>query len=75
MRERMGTLRGCLDVQPTPGGDAILTASAPTQRRERPSESTVKSHITNTLTKLHLAGRTQAAVYARQKGIVRRDRE
>ena len=39
------------------------------------SEKTVKSHITNILNKLHLADRTQAAVYAWQEGIVRRDRE
>ena len=37
------------------------------------SEKTVKTHITNILNKLHLADRTQAAVYAWQKGIVRRD--
>jgi DNA-binding NarL/FixJ family response regulator len=37
------------------------------------SEKTVKSHITNILNKLHLADRTQAAVYAWQEGIVRRD--
>jgi NarL family two-component system response regulator LiaR len=36
------------------------------------SEKTVKSHITNLLNKLHLADRTQAAVYAWQEGIVRR---
>jgi NarL family two-component system response regulator LiaR len=37
------------------------------------SEKTVKTHITNLLTKLHLTDRTQAAVYAWQTGIVRRD--
>jgi NarL family two-component system response regulator LiaR len=37
------------------------------------SEKTVKSHITNILNKLHLADRTQAAVYAWRQGIVRRD--
>ena len=37
------------------------------------SEKTVKSHITNILNKLHLSDRTQAAVYAWQEGIVRRD--
>lgn len=37
------------------------------------SEKTVKTHITNILTKLHLSDRTQAAVYAWQSGIVRRD--
>lgn len=37
------------------------------------SEKTVKTHVTNILTKLHLADRTQAAVYAWQAGIVRRD--
>ncbi|MCK5647102.1 MAG: response regulator transcription factor [Anaerolineales bacterium] len=37
------------------------------------SENTVKGHVSNILSKLHLADRTQAAVYAWQKGIVRRD--
>lgn len=37
------------------------------------SEKTVKTHITNILSKLHLADRTQAAVFAWQEGIVRRD--
>lgn len=36
------------------------------------SEKTVKSHITNILSKLHLSDRTQAAVFAWQSGIVRR---
>lgn len=36
------------------------------------AEKTVKSHITNILSKLHLADRTQAAVYAWQEGIVRK---
>ncbi len=36
------------------------------------SEKTVKSHIGNILSKLHLADRTQAAVYAWQAGIIRR---
>lgn len=37
------------------------------------SEKTVKTHITNLLAKLHLADRTQAAVFAWQEGIVRRN--
>lgn len=37
------------------------------------SEKTVKTHITNILSKLHLADRTQAAVFAWKEGIVRRD--
>jgi DNA-binding NarL/FixJ family response regulator len=37
------------------------------------SEKTVKTHITNILAKLHLKDRTQAAVFAWQSGIVRRD--
>ena len=36
------------------------------------SEKTVKSHVGNILSKLHLADRTQAAVYAWREGIVRR---
>ena len=37
------------------------------------SEYTVKGHVSNILSKLHLADRTQAAVYAWQKGVMRRD--
>ena len=37
------------------------------------SEKTVKTHLTNLLSKLHLKDRTQAAAYAWQNGIVRRD--
>ena len=37
------------------------------------SEHTVKGHVSNILSKLHLADRTQAAVYAWQKGVVRRE--
>jgi two-component system, NarL family, response regulator LiaR len=36
------------------------------------SEKTVKSHVSNILSKLHLADRTQAAVYAWREGIVRK---
>ena len=38
-------------------------------------ESTVKTHIGNILKKLHLDDRTQAAVYAWQQGIVRRNQK
>ncbi len=37
------------------------------------SENTVKGHVSNILSKLHLADRTQAAVYAWQQGIVNRN--
>jgi NarL family two-component system response regulator LiaR len=36
------------------------------------SEKTVKSHVSNILSKLHVADRTQAAVYAWREGIARR---
>ena len=36
------------------------------------SEHTVKGHVSNILSKLHLADRTQAAAFAWQKGVVRR---
>jgi len=36
------------------------------------SERTVKSHVSNILSKLHLSDRTQAAVYAWSEGIVRK---
>jgi len=39
------------------------------------SEKTVKSHVSNILNKLHLADRTQAAVYAWREGVVRRDND
>ena len=38
------------------------------------SEYTVKGHVSNIFSKLHLADRTKAAVYAWQKGVVRRDK-
>jgi NarL family two-component system response regulator LiaR len=37
------------------------------------SHGTVKRHVSNILSKLHLADRTQAAVYAWQQGVMRRD--
>jgi NarL family two-component system response regulator LiaR len=37
------------------------------------TDNTVKGHVSNILSKLHLVDRTQAAVYAWQRGIVRRD--
>ncbi len=36
------------------------------------SENTVKGYVSNVLGKLHLADRTQAAVYAWREGIVRK---
>jgi NarL family two-component system response regulator LiaR len=36
------------------------------------SEKTVKAHVSNVLSKLHLADRTQAAVFAWREGFVRR---
>jgi len=37
------------------------------------SQNTVKGHVSNVLSKLHLADRTEAAVYAWKEGIVRRE--
>ena len=37
------------------------------------SSYTVKGHVSNILSKLHLADRTQAAVYAWQQGVVKRE--
>jgi len=37
------------------------------------SDRTVKSHVSNILSKLHLSDRTQAAVYAWSEGIVRKE--
>jgi NarL family two-component system response regulator LiaR len=39
------------------------------------SEHTVKGHVSNILSKLHLGDRTQAAVFAWQQGIVKREIE
>jgi len=36
------------------------------------SEKTIKGHVSNILNKLHLADRTQAAVYAWREGVVRK---
>jgi NarL family two-component system response regulator LiaR len=38
-------------------------------------EETVKTHISNILTKLHLADRTQAAIYALRRGLVPLDED
>jgi len=37
------------------------------------SENTVKGHVSNILSKLHLADRTQVAVYAWQRGLINKD--
>ncbi len=37
------------------------------------SEKTIKGHVSNILSKLHLADRTQAAVYAWREGVVRKE--
>lgn len=37
------------------------------------SEKTIKGHVSNILSKLHLADRTQAAVYAWREGVVHRE--
>ena len=37
------------------------------------SENTVKGHVSNILSKLHLADRTQVAVFAWQRGLVQRE--
>jgi DNA-binding NarL/FixJ family response regulator len=39
------------------------------------SEKTVKSHVSNILSKLHVLDRTQAAVYAWREGVMRRGDE
>ena len=57
----------------------VLTLIAKGHTNQRIAEDlvisigTVKGHVSNILSKLHLADRTQAAVYAWQEGIVRRD--
>jgi NarL family two-component system response regulator LiaR len=57
----------------------ILTLVAKGHTNQRIAEElvisvgTVKGHVSNILSKLHLADRTQAAVYAWQEGIVKRE--
>jgi NarL family two-component system response regulator LiaR len=57
----------------------ILTLVAKGHSNQRIAEElvisvgTVKGHVSNILSKLHLADRTQAAVYAWQEGIVKRE--
>jgi NarL family two-component system response regulator LiaR len=53
---------------------AARTGSAAIAAELEISEQTVKKHVSNILDKLHLADRTQAAVYAWQEGLVRRGR-
>lgn len=48
-------------------------ANADIAERLGVAEKTVKGHVSNVLSKLHLADRTQAAVYAWREGVVRRD--
>ncbi|MBI5350525.1 MAG: response regulator transcription factor, partial [Chloroflexi bacterium] len=38
------------------------------------SEKTVKGHVSNILSKLHLTDRTQAAVYAWREGMVKKEK-
>jgi NarL family two-component system response regulator LiaR len=50
-------------------------ANADIAERLGVAEKTVKGHVSNVLSKLHLADRTQAAVYAWREGVVRRDED
>jgi two-component system, NarL family, response regulator LiaR len=50
-------------------------SNAEIARRLTLSEKTVKAHVSNILSKLYLTDRTQAAVFAWQQGIVRRNSE
>lgn len=52
-------------VKPKPGSEY-------SQTQWTLSENTVKGHVSNILGKLHLADRTQAAVYAWREGLVRK---
>jgi len=50
-------------------------ANAAIAERLGVSEKTVKGHVSNVLSKLHLADRTQAAVFAWREGVMRRDED
>ena len=79
-------LQGARAGQPAPNPFAELTdreleilkliaqglSNAQLMERLVISENTVKGHVSNILSKLHLADRTQAAVYAWREGLVRR---
>jgi NarL family two-component system response regulator LiaR len=81
----LSEVRGQQDAAPNPFLDLtereqeVLRLIADGQPNERIaeglvlSEKTVKGHVSNILSKLHLADRTQAAVYAWREGFVRRD--
>ena len=63
-----------LTAQETEVMTLVATGPGKSEIAERTviSESTVKGHVSDILTKLHLADRTQAAIHAWREGIVRR---
>ena len=63
-----------LTAQETKVMTLVATGPSNSEIAERTviSESTVKGHVSDILSKLHLSDRPQAAIYAWREGIVRR---
>jgi len=74
-----GSTRNTLFTELTEREMEVLTLIARGYTNQKLAEElvisigTVKGHVSNILSKLHLADRTQAAVYAWREGIVRRE--
>ena len=61
-------------VQETPAGRTVQLAVLRDAWRVAGSDATVRTHVSNILGKLHLASRTQAALYALREGLARLDK-
>ena len=64
-------VRELLDLRHNPV--QLLRQAARPERPKSIGEGTVRTHVSNILSKLHLADRTQVAVYAWQQGLVNRE--
>jgi two-component system, NarL family, response regulator LiaR len=78
--EEMRRARGRNDVDPLSRREVEVLSALARGRSNKEiakelsiGEETVKSHVSNILSKLHLADRTQAAIYGLQKRLVRLD--
>jgi NarL family two-component system response regulator LiaR len=78
--EEMRRARGRADVDPLSKREVDVLSALARGRSNKEiakelsiGEETVKTHVSNILSKLHLADRTQAAIYGLQKRLVRLD--
>lgn len=78
--EEMRRARGRADVDPLSKREVEVLSALARGRSNKEiakelsiGEETVKTHVSNILSKLHLADRTQAAIYGLQKRLVRLD--